>query len=132
MTLAEIRSAVDTWLANRWNAIQNAQANYVAAHGRYFQGLFTHSVRPTDGAETAPDRLADKPTDQAHRWADFINLPATMPTRIRIDVYSGPIGAGYVATVDIRVNGTNWRRSAQVGPETWRTRAWHQVTEAVQ
>lgn len=129
-TPAQIRNAVDTWLSNRWSAIQTMQANYLAAHGRYWQGLKTHSVRPADGAETAPDLLNDKPTDQAHRWSDVFTLPATMPARVTINVYDGPQGRGYEAIVSVKIGSDVWRRVAQVGPETHRARGWHRVTEA--
>jgi len=131
MTPAQIRTAIDTWLSNRWNALQAAQAAYLAQHRRYFQALRTHTVRPADGLETPPDRLLDKPTDQAHRWGDVFPLPATMPARIALNVYDGPAGKGFEAVVSVRIGGDVWRRVAQVGPETHRVRPWHRVTEAL-
>lgn len=47
-----------------------------------------------------------------------------MPAAMVIDVYDGPQGKGWQATVFVRVLGTVYSRTQQVGPETWRNRAW--------
>lgn len=127
-TPAQVRTQVDTWLANRWATVQTKQAAYLAKTGRYFQGLRTHTVlEPADGVELAPDNVLVKPTDQVERWADVITLPATMPCVLRIDTYDGPAGKGYVATVRVKLAGSWWERAQQVGPETYRTHAWRQA-----
>jgi len=129
LTPAQIRAQVDTWVSNRWAAIQNAQAAYLAQHGRYFQGLRTHTVRPNDGLETPPDVGDNKPTDQAERWSDVFPLPTTMPARLTMSVYHGPQGHGFEVVASVRIGLEVWRRIAQVGPETFRARPWHRVTE---
>ena len=132
LTPAQIRAAVDTWLTNRWTAIKSNQDNYLASHGRYFQGLWTHEVLiPSDGIETVPDNVLTKPTDQADRWADVISLPLAMPCRLRIDTYHGPSGRGFVATLEVKIGLRVWSRSTQVGPESWRELAWHQVSQVI-
>ncbi len=127
-TLAQIKSAVDTWLTPKWTAVQNLQATRLANTGTYFQGLITHLAIPADNASTAPDNLAAHPTDQADRWADFLTLPATIPCGLRLDVYDGPDGMGFTATVYVVVLGTLYARTVQVGPETWRTAPWAAVS----
>lgn len=126
-TLAQIRTKVDNWLAARWPTLVNLQETYFANHQRYFQGLITHSTEPTDDVDTPPNRLSVRPTDQIERWGDFTTLPATMPAALVIDVYNGPFGSGWCATVYVRVLGIVYTRTQQVGNETWRNSAWQQV-----
>lgn len=126
-TPAEIRQQVQQWLTNLWSHIQNRQENYLAAHGRYFQGLRTHVVIPLEGAEAAPDAIADKPTDQAEGWADQFTLPAAFPCQLRINTYDGPLGKGYVGIVRVRIGGETWERRQNNGPEVWRTVPWTQL-----
>jgi hypothetical protein len=132
-TLAQVRDAVDTWLAGKWPTVQARQTTYFGNHGRYWQGLVTHLPVPAhtssvDGS-TAPNRLALKPTDIAQSWLDVLPewLTELMPAAVWIDAYDGPDGKGYVASVKATHNGNTWMRSQNVGPETWRTIGWHQV-----
>jgi len=129
MTAEEIRGTVDTRLVGRWSEIQQAQAGYHATHGRYAQGLLTHSSIPADGVEAAPDRKHAKPTDQAESWEQLSNLPATMMSALRLDVYDGPEGVGYVVVVGVRIGGRLWQKRINVGPETWRAHGWREVVE---
>jgi hypothetical protein len=127
MTPAEIRDAVDAKLATLWNAIQNKEATYASNHqGRYWQGLRTHTLEPSDGLELLPTIGLTVPSDQADPWPLAIRT-SLLPMSIQIDVYDGPDGVGYVATVRVTINGQIWMRSAQVGPETWRQQGWHQA-----
>lgn len=127
-TLAQIRTAVDTKLAQLWPGVQAKQDAYAAAHdGRYWQGLITASTIPADGTTVTPDVGNATPTDQPDPWpAALVNSP--LPMAIQMDVYDGPLGAGYVATCYVRVLGNLYVRSQNVGPETWRTAPWTQIT----
>jgi hypothetical protein len=134
-TLAQMRTAVDNWLTNKWPAVTSRQETYFANQGRYWQGLITHLVPPahtnsTDGSKTG-DRLDQGPSDQpnSRTWLDVFPewLSELLPATAIMDVYDGPLGKGYVATVRATHNGTLYERSQNVGPETWRTQAWHQA-----
>jgi hypothetical protein len=131
MTLAEIRDAVDSRLATLWAAIQSRQTAYMAAHnGKAWQGLRTHSVIPSDGATATPDIGTRCPTDQlGSSWPLAIRNTA-MEMALEISPYEAPDGTGYQATVWVTVAGTTWTRTAQVGPEVWRTQGWRAVTES--
>lgn len=123
-TLAQIRTAVDNKLAALWPVVQAKQATYAANHnGRFWQGLVTRSIPPADGATALPDVGQKCPTDQPDPWPSAI-LTTPMEMSLVIDVYSGPLGDGYVATVQVTVLGQTYERAAQVGPETWRQYAW--------
>lgn len=136
MSLATVRTKIDDWLTPRWDNLVSRQETFFAARGKYFQGLWTHSgeVEQTDAlnGDTVADRLTAHPTDQVQHWQDFIGnafdaLP--LPARLRIDVYNGPQGWGWVATLRVLYNGNIYERSRNVGPETWRTQAWHLFTQ---
>jgi hypothetical protein len=72
------------------------QDEYLARYGHYFQGLPTHSIAPTDKAEY-PDRWFDYPTDQPISWGQSKMIPyEPMPYEMRVDVYDGPYGRGWV------------------------------------
>ena len=129
LTPTEIRAQVDVWLDNRLATIESGQAAYKKSNGRFFQGLPTHSVRPLNGAEAPPDRKDDKPTNQSEDWDDALPLPATMPARLRIDIYEGPQGHGYTITLGVQIGTEVWRRVVNIGNETHREQAWHRVTE---
>lgn len=122
-TPAQIRQAVDDRLAALWTAIQNKEAAYYAANGKYWQGLRTMSAIPADGATALPDIGTATPTDQPDPWPAALRQVA-MEMALQIDVYDGPSGVGYVATVSVRINSRVWERAAQVGPETWRQHGW--------
>lgn len=127
-TPAQIKQAVDDKLLQLWAAIQSKEDDYASSHrGRYWQGLITHSVLPADGISTLPDVGTKAPTDQPAPWPLALRN-TTMPMAIIIDVYDGPLGVGYQATVKVIVAGTIWARTAQVGPENYRTQGWREVT----
>jgi hypothetical protein len=112
--------------------IRTRQEAYRARTGRYWQGLVTHSVIPADGIAAPADRLAEKPADVAESWADGHDpgsspgevLAATEPMALRIDVYDGPAGHGYVVTALVRHGAEVWGRSWNVGAEVWREADW--------
>lgn len=131
-----ILTSVDAALGARLPGLMAAQAAYYAANGTYFQGLPTHSEIPADGAELPPDRVDDHPTDQPVSWSDAateysLSVPETMGSVLRIDVYDGPGGAGWVTVVETMIDGQLWRRSINFGPEAWRSAAWSPVEVAL-
>lgn len=126
-TPAQIRSTIDAQLAGIWTKIQARQAVRFANTGNYAQFLWSHTAAPADGVEAAPDGTA-KPTNEAAGWqAVLADLLPTMAFRLRIDVYDGPSGKGYVATAQVKFGNQVWERAQNSGPETWRTRGWSRV-----
>ena len=122
---------IEQKLQDIWTVIQQRQAAFITNHGRYFQGLVTHTVTPQDGAETTGDRLNTHPHYQPETWAQvFPQLPALpLPISVTVDQYETPAGElGYVATVRANLGGQEWARAQQLGPESWRQYGWTQVT----
>ena len=127
-TLQQTRTAIDDWLAARWPTVTSRQADYFASHGRYWQGLRTRTVpvqwdAQTDGS-AVPDALDRAPADSPSWRSVFPEFDAVLPAVVRCDVYDGPLGIGYVVTVEVTWNGRVFWRSQNVGPEVWRTVGW--------
>ena len=111
-----LREDVDARLTTLWPHIVARQEAFFAAHGRYFQGLRTHATIPANGDETPPD-LTTNPHDQPETWAGAgYAFGATLPMRIAVDTYAGPLGAGWVARVWVRAAAVVWTRARGVGP----------------
>lgn len=135
MSLATVRNKIDTWLTARWPTLVGWQNSYFGTNGKYFQGKWTHTntIEQTDAlaGDALADLLDDKPTDQPQSWRDLVGTALNalpFPARLRIDVYDGPEGKGWAATLQVLYQGAVYERSQNVGPETWRTVAWHSVT----
>jgi len=116
-------AAVDVDIATYWQDILDLEADYLVANGKYAQALSTHDTVPEDGNGTAPENLADSPTDQTEDWEDLVTLPATMACALALDVYQTANAWGWVATFDVRLNGVIWRRQDDQGP-LGRDRDW--------
>lgn len=134
MTTQEILAAVDDRLAQHWSIVTTAQDLYFADHGCYAQGLRASSIVPKNGGEVMPDRLTEHPSDQAISWLDLaqmydLEIPTPMMSALTVDVYESPAGHGYVVHAEHRIDGVLWRRSINIGPETWRNADWYAVDE---
>lgn len=126
-TPQQIKDQVDAKAAQWLPALQNKADTYAANHqGRYWQGLRTHTVTPADGTETVPDVGTRTPSDQPDPYPIGLRNVA-LPMALQVDVYDGPQGVGYTATLTVTISGQDYQRVAQVGPETWRARAWFAV-----
>ena len=128
-TLDQIKTTVNNRLAILWPKVQAKQDAHFAAHGSYWQGLISHGTIPADGVESLPTIGAKAPTDQPDPWpAQWLN--DSYPMAVKFDVYNGPLGRGYVATLYVMVVGRLFSRAVHGGDgqETWRTHAWKDIT----
>jgi len=124
--------SIDTVIDAYLPKFQSYEINYLDAKGRgYMQALWSHSAPPADGALIAPDLLTSKPTDQAESfldlWGAVIIDQGKVPVRLRIDVYDGPDGRGYVIVVETIMAGRTYTRSINTGGEAWREQDWIEV-----
>ena len=116
MGLPDIPPGIETQANARFTeflaAIGSLQTGYLAAHGRYFQGILTGL--PSNGNPVAPDK-SKKPTDQTENWTAFgITLPnGNGPSVIGygFDIYP----AGFIAFGEIAIAGKTWRRQTDFG-----------------
>jgi len=129
--LSDLRFRVDTWLTNHFSLLNSRQNTYKTAHGKFFQGFITHSVVPNQTDSTTNDVPANQltlhPSDQTENWTDLIPELSSenMAGAIKIDVYKGPTGFGWVVSVYVKYNGTIYRRVKAIGNEaSSRDEAW--------
>jgi hypothetical protein len=98
MSLASEQAAIDAAVATLVTAINSAQVTYLAANGRYWQGLISHSTIPADGGSVAADNLTAQPSDQSEDWNDFLggSAPGSLPAALYVHTYKKPNGSqGY-------------------------------------
>lgn len=120
----EFATKINTLLANFKTALTSAQSNYFTAKGRYWQGLQTPLVIPTDQNELVVEKT-HHPTDQVESWEDVsIVLPASLSIALAVHVYDGPLGHGYMVIGKVKLGEQYWMRSVNMGPEVWRTHKW--------
>lgn len=112
---------IDATVSALWPGVVAQQDAYHATHGAYYQLLWTHAEPPSEA--TAPDSLADRPTDQPA--SPIQGLPATMRSRMRIDTYGQP--AGWTMTLEAIIDGALWSRSVDCGVDPSRNANWREV-----
>lgn len=75
-------------------------------------------------------RVVGEPPDLSRRvgidswYSNEVNLPAYMVVSVRVDVYDGPQGVGYLLYAQTKQNGWTWERVINIGPEEWRAYDW--------
>jgi hypothetical protein len=96
----------------------------------YAQVLWTYAVTPVDGKAELPTLLDANPTDQpwlkARALWDYSGLLA-WPANVRVDVYDGPDGVGYVIVLEAEFDKAHYQRAVNVGPEKWRNQDWFEM-----
>lgn len=128
-----VLNVIDQKVTAMWPFVIQKQTQYYANHGNFFQGLYTHSVTPSDGNQNQPDQLFLHPTDQVATWltlnVEQLGPLEYLPFAIWMDSYQAPGGDGFVGCIEVIINGRLGRRCQNYGPETWRTHDWIEVTE---
>ncbi len=100
------------------------QPSYYQQHGYYWQGLQTPADLPVDGVESLFDKNR-KPSDQAESWQDVAaDIPLAGPITVEVNVYVGPLGAGYEIVGQIVLAGKLWQKCVNFGPEDGRAFDW--------
>lgn len=116
--MSQTTDQIDAVASALWAGVVAQQDAYYASHGAYYQLLWTHAEPPSEA--TAPDGLADRPTDQPA--SPIQGLPATMRSRMRIDTYGKP--DGWAMTLEAVIDGVLWSRSVDCGVDASRNAAW--------
>ena len=102
------------------------QATYMSETGKYWQGIAMD-------LDVANVDLSRRPTDQPNDWRWAADFPfVRLSALIRVDVYEGPAGWGYLTTAEIPGDQGSWVKALAEGPETWRTiNDWTWVEEYI-
>jgi hypothetical protein len=121
MNDTQIENKIDNWIGpGKMAMIQQKEDEFLAANGKYFQGIVTPVVYPVDGADADPD-LTLHPTDQAQDWAAFFGSAASslgkFPCSISIEYHKGPLGEGFTITFRYtNAQGIKRWRKVGIGP----------------
>lgn len=88
---------VDRAFAGFWSDIQKRQELFYRQYGEYWQGLIIGPGKPI--------ARGYQPTDKSLDWHTFFGgtFTRTLPYTITVDVYSGPVGDGYMARISYGV-----------------------------
>lgn len=125
----QLRAEIDKLVDSLWPTLETQQEKYRAMTGRFFQGLPSHMGQlPKDGGGEFPAGWYTHPTDQQYRWSDIRVIQfSPMSFDLRIDVYDGPEGVGWVACYQVEIDKDPWEKCRNQGPEALRNSEWAQV-----
>lgn len=126
--------ALDPYLDKILSNIALFQEAFEKQYGTYAQTVEPHSKEtiPADGFALYPEPgLETKYPTGGITVTDFYTAAGltAFPASVRIDVYDGPNGKGYVLIALTKFDGRLWIRAINTGPETTRTTNWQQVTD---
>lgn len=129
MTLAEIRTKVDNWLADKWvNVIVPKEEAYFAKHGRYFGMNWSPSTEVVDGVDTP--FVFNQPSRFFVAEDALFSVP-DIPFQIQIICHDGPTGKGFTGKARVKLlNGDVYMRWQGYG-EYGETRSWFKYEEPV-
>lgn len=120
-------SEIDPYLEKLAMTIAAFQEAFRSQYGIYAQTLSPYLEPPMDGKAELPSLDTQNKAPTSGVTADTLFVLANMeafPASVRIDVYSGPTGAGYVVVAETEFSGVLWQRAINVGPEKWREQSW--------
>ena len=103
--------------------LESYQADYLASHGRYWQGISLLPDVPQHSTTYVPN-VSRKPIlrlgrGQREDWSSLgFDFPARISGALQVDVYQTPSSEwGYVVTASIADGRTVWQKSVATGPE---------------
>ena len=118
MTKEEARAAAITAINAYADAIFAAQSARLTAKGTYLQRKATHTTPPTNGNTSAPDSIADTPTDENETGEEYFSFPAQMHTSASVNVSVGPDGQSFVCVFEFDWTADGMRQRYSVtGPD---------------
>ena len=125
---AKIKSDIETIVSANTVKIQSFQETYKLSKARYMQVLWSHTDAPS--SLTLATNLTTKPTYQdedTQYFFDSLGLTKTLPMRLKVDIYDGPAGQGYVLSVEVTYNAQLFSRQWNFGSEMYRSTNWFEV-----
>ncbi len=118
--------SADDAIDRLWPWLVAREREYFEMTGRYCQMLPSHISAVSEGAQGYPDGWYSHPRDQQYSWEDLKVIQyEPLPFAIRIDVYDGIEGKGFVACF----TKGDVRRCKNYGPEAMRNTSWFSIKE---
>lgn len=106
--------------------VSRLQSQRAAADAPLLQLPSTHAGIPPAALKLAPDPGRRVGLDSW--YSNDVDLPEAMSVSVRVDVYQGPRGWGYVLVSVMEYSKVNWIRVTNIGPESWRDEDWEPWT----
>ena len=122
---ADTMAAIDTQLNELQLQLERLQSARLARNAPLLQLSTTHA-QPVDldrdPRGLAPDLRRRVGIDSWYSAA--VEVPDVLLAAVRVDVYDGPRGWGYVIVAETTHNGQRWIREINIGGESWRELDW--------
>jgi len=122
---ADTMAAIDRQLNDLQLQLERLQSDRLARNAPLLQLPTTHA-QPVDldrePRGLAPDLRRRVGIDSWYSAA--VEVPEVLLATVRVDIYNGPKGWGYVIVAETVHNGQRWIREINVGGEQWRERDW--------
>lgn len=123
---ADTMAAIDKQINDIQLQLEILQSARLAANAPLLQLPPTHKqpvdLDATKSVGQAPDLRRRIGIDSW--YSARLDLPTELMADLRVDVYQGPDGPGFVVMAETIHNGIVWRRAVNVGPESWRESDW--------
>jgi len=128
MTLEQIKSEAELYLASLQDEILPLQETYIGNVGKYWQGAGTPDPPPEDGAVGIPD--PDAAISGLPSWSAFgATLPFSAPFAVRCDELKYPPGTRGFSLVTYFIWGNGiWSGSLEYRVDAWESLAWTFMT----
>lgn len=123
----EVEGKID----QNWWWMLDKQLQYFELTGRFCQMQWSHeTILPAGEKGEYPDGWYKHPTDQDWSWDDLSAIRyEPLPFAIKVDVYDGPNGVGFVACYRMSIDGAPWERCKNYGAESSKGHPWQPVEE---
>ena len=122
---ADTMAAIDRQLNDLQLQLERLQSARLARNAPLLQLPTTHAA-PVDldrePRGQAPDLRRRVGIDSWYSAA--VEAPELLLATVRVDVYQGPAGWGYVIVAETVHNGQRWIREINIGGESWREHDW--------
>ncbi len=124
-TVPAFLTQLDAQFNTLWQALTNRQATYLRDNEnsrlRFWQGVRTHTVIPSNNIPSTADQLTVVVSGQVHSWSTIGLVGGNQTTvSLQVDEYFAPGGRGFVLTASAK-DGTNiWVKVMNFGPESRR------------
>jgi hypothetical protein len=131
-TLEEIQDSAKAVQDSVFTEMVTQQVAFIiSGNQHYLQLPDTPTPVPQAGLETTPNLLLKYDSESADWQGLGVQLPATLPCALRVDVYENDAGKGFTLTATVEEQGVEFQRVLNFGHLTERESDWTLVTQGV-
>lgn len=128
--MSDLTNSVDeVFESSWWPLIQQRQAAFLAANGRYWKSRPAGGTIPEDGEALAMDQLALTHEGEELSWLDLAPELAQATLRARPTMCEYGPNLGFYVVLELIENGNLWRRQVDSGDRF--NLPWTNMTEVI-